>query len=437
MKMIKENILNNELIKINFDEEAKSLALKARSSFKIARCLTLNMRNTILLETAKLLLDKNKQNIILENNKKDLENAEKNNVSINLLERLTLNEKRIAEMAQALNDIAKLQDPLGEVIFGKKLPNGIELTKSRVPIGVVLTIYESRPNVTTDVAALCIKSGNVVILRGGKESFLTNKALYDIFLEVFDKYNIPKEIINFVSNTDKELLKSILKQKESIDLVVPRGGTALIDFITENTKIPIVKHDSGLCNIYIDKSANFEKARNITINSKLQRPAVCNAIENLIIHRDYPDKKKLLDSLFLSGIKLYGDDEVLSICPNTMKLVKEILEESYLTEFLDERLSVKIVGSIKEAIQFIDTHTSRHSEAIVSEDYNSIIYFKQEVDTAGIFINCSTRFHDGGQFGFGAEVGISTGRMHVRGPMTLQDLTTTSYTLLGNGQIRN
>lgn len=418
----------------NFLSYAEEIAKSAKNSFYEIRQSSIQKRNGVLKNLIKILQVNENQKRLLTNNQIDIENAKKNNLSSSLIERLTLNEKRIKEMIQSIEDIIALSDPIGEIIKGYTLYNGIELIQKRVPLGTIFVVYESRPNVTIDVGALCIKSGNSVILRGGKEAFYSNKTLFQFFQEALQIEEMNPNCIQFVEETDRACMLAFLQQDKYIDLVVPRGGEALIQFVTSHTKIPVVKHDKGVCNLYIDQFADLEKAINISINAKLQRPSVCNAIENLVVHKKFPYKKELFDALKKAGAQLLGCEETIQIDPEIQKI--EDPDKEYSTEYLDNRLSVKIVHSLQEAIDFIHKYGSFHSEGIVSENNTIIEEFQKKVDSAAIFINCSTRFHDGGQMGMGSEIGISTGRLHVRGPMGLKDLTTTVYVLRGNGQIR-
>ncbi len=418
----------------NYKNYAREISISAKKAFYEIRQTTIQQRNQVLKNLIKLLSDLENQKILLQKNQVDLENAKKNQLAPSLIERLTINEKRTKEMIQTIEDIISLPDPIGEIVKGYTLSNGIELIQKRVPIGTIFIVYESRPNVTIDVGALCVKSGNSVILRGGKEALNTNLILHHFFIKALEMEKINPNCVKFIEETDRACMLAFLQEDQSIDLVVPRGGEALIQFVTSNTKIPVVKHDKGVCNLYIDQYANLEKSIQIAINAKLQRPSVCNAIENLIIHKDFPYIKELFYALKKAGVSLLGCERTLAIDPEIKKI--EDPDKEYSTEYLDERLSVKIVDNIEEAIEFIHKYGSAHSEAIVSENQSSIEAFQKKVDSAAIFINCSTRFHDGGQMGMGSEIGISTGRFHVRGPMGLKDLTTTVYVLRGNGQIR-
>lgn len=411
-------------------ESIETMAMLAKKACPTLKSLSTQTKNHVLSALKKKLLDN--KNKIFAANEEDCKEGKAKGIGSALLDRLALNEKGLNNLIKSIDEIINLPDPIGEVVRGLTLPNGLQLVTKRVPIGVIMTIYESRPNVTIDVAALSFKAGNACILRGGKEAFQTNVVLSDLFKEVLKEENLPSASVTFVSNTDREAMIPLLKLDRYIDLVVPRGGEALIRFVTENARIPVVKHDKGVTNLFVDKSARPEIVTSIVLNSKAQRPAVCNALENLIVHKDYPESKELLSQLQKSNIEIYVEADYLNLLPG-LKLVSEDL---YSEEFLDLRLSVKFVSNLDEAIQFIETYSSGHTECILSESAESILKFQSEIDSAAIFVNCSTRFHDGGEFQLGAEVGISTGKLHVRGPMGLPHLTTTTTYLTGSGQIR-
>lgn len=412
------------------EQYASILSLRAKKATPAVRSLNSSIKNKVLLEIADELLHSKEE--ILKENQKDIESGKQKSLSPSLMDRLLLNEKRIDGLVQAVREIAALPDPVGQVTRGLKLPNGAELVTKQVPLGVVLVIYESRPNVTIDVAALAFKSGNIAILRGGSEAFFSNIVLCKLFQRVLKKNNIPEDAVVFVDNTDRSYLVPLLKEYKNIDLVVPRGGEGLIQFISQNSLIPVVKHDKGVCNLYVDDSAKFDLTLDVIANSKLQRPGVCNALENLFISRSFLPKANLLKELKSRGVEFLVDKEGLEILPDS----KLATEEDYYTEFLDNRLSVKIVEGLDQAIDEIRKYSSGHTEAILSENQSHIQTFLESLDSAALFVNCSTRFHDGGEFGLGAEVGISTGKLHVRGPMGLMHLTTTTTVLIGNGQIR-
>ncbi|EMK03064.1 glutamate-5-semialdehyde dehydrogenase [Leptospira kirschneri str. MMD1493] len=411
-------------------EYVQDLCSRAKKASKILKQLSSSKKNKILLSLADIL--EKRKTEILSANELDLRDGKEKQLSSALMDRLLLNEKRIFTMASAVREIAALPDPIGEVTRGITLPNGLELITRRVPLGVVMVIYESRPNVTIDVGALSFKSGNACILRGGSEAFYSNEILIKLFHEILIKEEVDIGSVTFVDKTDRSFMIPFLQQTSLIDIVVPRGGEGLIRFVSENSKIPVVKHDKGVCNLYIDQDADPEKVIPIVVNSKVQRPGVCNSTENLILHNGYPFRKELLEALAKEGVELLLDPSALTLYPKG----KPAKEQDYLEEFLDLRLSVKTVSSLEEALTFIEKTSSGHTEAIVTEDLNTARIFTNSLDSAALFINCSTRFHDGGEFGLGAEVGISTGKLHVRGPMGLVHLTTTTTYVTGNGQIR-
>ncbi|KON76419.1 glutamate-5-semialdehyde dehydrogenase [Leptospira kirschneri] len=411
-------------------EYVQDLCSRAKKASKILKQLSSSKKNKILLSLADIL--EKRKTEILSANELDLKDGKEKQLSSALMDRLLLNEKRIFTMASAVREIAVLPDPIGEVTRGITLPNGLELVTRRVPLGVVMVIYESRPNVTIDVGALSFKSGNACILRGGSEAFYSNEILIKLFHEILIKEEVDIGSVTFVDKTDRSFMIPFLQQTSLIDIVVPRGGEGLIRFVSENSKIPVVKHDKGVCNLYIDQDADPEKVIPIVVNSKVQRPGVCNSTENLILHNGYPFRKELLEALAKEGVELLLDPSALTLYPKG----KPAKEQDYLEEFLDLRLSVKTVSSLEEALTFIEKTSSGHTEAIVTEDLNTARIFTNSLDSAALFINCSTRFHDGGEFGLGAEVGISTGKLHVRGPMGLVHLTTTTTYVTGNGQIR-
>jgi len=418
----------------HYAERARHVAEMARATFRELRTAPLEVRNGVLELLADLLSLQENRSRIFAANEKDLKAAVAAGLSDAMQDRLKLTDARIDGIAGAVREIARFPDPVGEIISGFTLANGIEMKKKRVPLGVVFTVYESRPNVTVDVGALCIKSGNAAILRGGKEAFHSNTALYEIFRDAVTQKGLPADSIQLLDDTDRAYMLALLERDDLIDLVVPRGGEALIRFVSTHTRIPVVKHDKGVCNLFIDAAADPDVALSIAVNAKLHRPSVCNAIENLVIHEGYPGTADLLRGLKKAGVDLSG-------CEKTRKHFGEVRPiedeaEEYATEFLDARLSVKMVANIDEALEFIYRYGSGHSEAIVSLNTRAVDRFVASVDSAAVFVNCSTRFHDGGEMGMGAEVGISTGRLHVRGPMGVRDLTTTTYILSGDGQIR-
>lgn len=412
---------------------AKTIATKTKEASRSLKQLTTNQKNTVLLRFEKLLLENETE--IITKNQIDLKNGKDKGLSSSMMDRLLLDSKRIHGMAKSIEEIRNLPDPVGEVVRGTILPNGLELLTKRVPIGVVMTIFESRPNVIVDIASLSFKSGNACILRGGSEAYHSNFILSSLFHKAIEDSRLPgvsKEVVSFVDNTNREAMLPFFQLDDLIDVIVPRGGEALIRFVSENSKIPVIKHDKGVTNLYLSDKANEKIVLPILVNSKIQRPGVCNALENLFIHKNYPNIKVLLQELKQNGVRILGDVSIQSIEP-TIPLATE---DDYSTEFLDTRLSIKLVNSIEEAMENIKKYSSGHTECILSEDITEIQTFQQGLDSAAIFVNCSTRFHDGGEYGLGAEVGISTGKLHVRGPMGLIHLTTTTTYVTGKGQVR-
>jgi glutamate-5-semialdehyde dehydrogenase len=375
-----------------------------------------------------------KKTFLLKANKKDAAKAKGSGLSKALIDRLTLNDKRIKEMSDSLKEISGLSDPVGKVIKAWRRPNGLRIQKVRTPIGVIAIIYESRPNVTSDCIGLCFKSGNSVILRGGSEALNSNLAIFEILHAVLKKHNLPRGIINIVKTTDRRAVDILLKLDGYIDLVIPRGGENLIKRVVSLSRIPVIKHYKGICIIYVDKWADLNKAQSICFNAKVQRPGVCNAMESMLVHKDIAKKflpvmtKKLKDA----GVEIRG-------CPITQKIVrfaKKATDEDYRTEYLDLILSAKVVNNLEEAIAHINCYGSHHSDAIVSENHENALQFLSKVDSACVYVNASTRFTDGYQFGLGAEIGISTDKLHARGPMALEELTTYKYMVFGSGQVR-
>lgn len=392
-------------------------------------------KNKALLVLAELIEQHRAE--IKTQNAVDLENAEAAGISGALLERLQLSDKVIDSIIQSLHDIRGLRDPVGQVIDGWRLDNGIQLAKTRVPIGVLAVIYESRPNVTIDVGALALKSSNAVILRGGKEAIVSNKYLAALFQKALAKVGLPPAAVQLMENTGRHLIPELLKQEKTIDLVVPRGGEGLIRFVTENSLIPVVKHDKGVCHVYVHESANPETAAKVLVNAKVQRPSVCNAAESVLFDAGYPKIAETLQALLKENVTLRGDSKTREKLNEMSIPCEELTDEGYGKEYLDLEISVKIVPSLEQAIEHIQTYSSGHSEAILTESLEAAEIFTENLDSAALFVNCSTRFHDGGQFGLGAEVGISTGKLHARGPMSIADLTTTKYILQGDGQVRS
>ncbi len=420
---------------------AQLLAKKAKQSHKRLSQINTKIKNDVLLRTAELIYERKKE--IQEENKKDLEFAEKKGYSKALLDRLSLNEKRINGMIQVLKDVASLPDPVGEVISMWTRPNGLKIGQMRVPLGTIMIIYEARPNVTIEAASLCMKSSNAVILKGGSETINSNRILVDILKQASEETGFPKEAIQFVDTTDREVTNQLLTLDQYIDVVIPRGGESLIRAVAEKSTIPVIKHYKGVCNLYIDNEADFDKALNIAYNAKVQRPSVCNAIENLVVHKDIAQEflPEIAYYYGKAGVEMRCDEESLNILRDDPKAkdteIVPATEDDYYEEFLDLIIAVKVVESLDEAIDFIHRYGSSHSESIITENYTKGMRFINEVDSAAVYINASTRFTDGNEFGLGAEMGISTDKIHARGPMGLKELTIPKYVIFGNGQIRD
>ncbi len=403
----------------------------AKSASRIIATLEPKRKTAILLQMADAL-DAHSAVILIEN-QKDLDEAKTNNLSTALVDRLLLNPKRIGDMAHAIREIAALKEPVGRILDGWVVPSGLRIEKVSIPIGVIGIIYESRPNVTSDTAALCFKSGNVCVLKGGKEANCSNAIIASLLQEVLEQNDLPKEAISLLPDNTREGIGKLIKMDKYVDLIIPRGGEALIRFVSENATVPVVKHDKGVCHTFIDEDANLEQALEIVINAKCQRPSACNALETLLVHWSVAD-------IFLPVLKEKLDTEgtLVKACEACCELLHVSLssDEDYHTEHLSNAMNIKIVHSVDEAIAHIARYGSGHSEAIISENYTVAERFLNEVDAACVYINASTRFTDGGEFGFGAEVGISTNKLHARGPMGINDLTTYKFKVYGHGQTR-
>ena len=371
---------------------------------------------------------------ILDANKVDLEAAPGFGLTDAAIDRLTLNPKRIHEIAVGLEEVAALPDPVGEVIESSVRPNGLQILKTRVPLGVVFFIYESRPNVTADAAAICLKSGNAVILRGGKEAAHSSRAIVDILKEVAAEEGLPPAALHLVETTDRSAVGHFLAMPQYIDVAIPRGGESLIRRVAEEAKMPVIKHFTGNCHVYIDASANFDMAERIVVNSKCHRLGVCNACESLLVHESVADTflPRVGAALQSRGIEIRGDEATQKLVPNA----KAATDEDYATEFLGPIISVKVVGSLGEAVAHINRYGSQHTDAIVTQDLAAARKFTATVDSSAVMVNASTRFNDGYQFGLGAEIGISTDKFHARGPCGLKELTTYKYVVFGEGQVR-
>ena len=411
----------------------------ARSAARILAVTSSEKKNAALLAMAESLLDK--KDSILAANALDLDAGEKNGLSEAMLDRLRLDHKRLEAMASGIRTAASLPDPVGRVLKEWSKENGLTFQKMSVPIGVIGIIYESRPNVTSDAAVLCLKAGNAVILRGGSEAINSNKAIAAALQAGAAKAGLPAAAIQLVPVTDREAVRILCEMDQHLDCIIPRGGKGLIETVARHARMPVIKHYDGICAVYVDKAADLAMAREIILNAKCQRPGVCNAAETLILHRDiaatFLDEggKALLDH----GVELRCDAETLSLFPSELKshsLIKEASEEDFRSEFLALILAVKIVGSVAEAIAHIEGHGSHHSDAIVTADPKTAEQFLAGVDSATVYWNASTRFTDGAEFGFGCEIGISTDKLHARGPMALEELTSYKYLIRGSGQVR-
>ena len=408
------------------------LGAKAKAASRVMARLSQNDKNNALLAVADALVANAAP--IIEANSIDMDNAKKNGMSEALLDRLLLTKERLEDMAVGIRQVVSLDDPVGEVISMKQRPNGLMIGQKRVPMGVIGIIYESRPNVTVDAFALCFKTGNAVILRGGSDCIHSNMAMIKVIKEALESAGVTPDAVSLIENTDREVAKQFMKLNQYIDLLIPRGGAGLIKTVVENATIPVIETGTGNCHIYIDKSADLEKALPIIKNAKLQRLGVCNACESLVIHKDIADKAipMIADMLNENDCEIRGDE----IAQSFSNIIKAASDEDYGTEYLAKIISAKVVNSLDEAIDHINNYSTGHSEAIITEDYESSQRFLNEIDSACVYVNASTRFTDGFMFGFGAEIGISTQKLHARGPMGLLALTSTKFIVYGNGQIR-
>lgn len=409
----------------------KEFLQKAKESSRVVATLSTAIKNKTLLEFADALEENSC--FIIEENIKDMKLARELDLSSAMQDRLYLNDSRIQDMANAIRQIASQTEPVGRILDGWLTKDNLNIQKVSIPIGVIAIIYESRPNVTSDTAALCFKSGNVCVLKGGKEAENSNRAIAKIIQDVLEKNNLPKEIVSLLPDSSREGVAKLIVEDKYVDLIVPRGGEALIKFITQNSSIPVIKHDKGVCHTFIDKDANATKSINIVVNAKCQRPSACNSLETLLVHEE-------IASYILPGLQeeLSAHGTILKGCPKTLGYIKiaPAKEEDFDIEYLENILNIKVVENLNEAIDHISKHGSGHSEAILSENYTAINKFLNEVDAACVYANASTRFTDGGEFGLGAEVGISTNKLHSRGPMGINDLTTFKYKIYGQGQVR-
>lgn len=410
------------------------LGKKAKEAKKVLSTSSVLVRNEALKNIAEAL-EKHKR-MIIDQNRIDVKNAEARNVKSSLVDRLYLNEKRISSIAEGVLSVAALPDPVGLIDCGEIRPNGIRITKTRVPLGVIGIIYEARPNVTADAAALCLKSGNAVILRGGSDAIYSNTIICNIMREAIAKAGLPEDCIQLVTDTSRETANLMMKANGYLDVLIPRGGAGLIKSVVENATVPVIETGTGNCHIYVDSSAELNMAVEIIDNAKTQRPGVCNACETILLHREIAEEilPKLKRELDKHNVELRGCEITKMILGDC---VMPATDEDYATEFLDYILAVKVVDNIYEAIDHIGKYSTGHSECIVTQSLAAAEEFQKQVDSAAVYVNASTRFTDGNEFGLGAEIGISTQKLHARGPMGLSELTTVKYLINGNGQIRN
>ena len=417
---------------MQYEQELKEKAAKAKAAARRLAILSTDVKNNALLAMADAL--EANQQAILTANSQDMENGRQKGLSDALLDRLLLTEVRIGAMAEGLRQTAGLPDPIGEGLGSVRRPNGLEIAKVRVPLGVIGIIYEARPNVTADAAGLCLKAGNAVLLRGGSEAIHSNTAVVRVLIAAAAKAGIPNGAIGLIETTDRAAVNAMLKLNQHLDVIIPRGGAGLIRTVVENSTVPVIETGTGVCHTFVDASADIDMAVEIAFNAKASRPGVCNAMETLLVHRQIADKflPVMLERYAKAGVEVRGDQELKAM----HTAVKPVAEEDWSTEYSDYILSAKVVDSLDEALDHIARYSTKHSEAIVTSDYNNARRFHNEVDAAAVYVNASTRFTDGFEFGYGAEIGISTQKLHARGPMGLPELTTIKYLISGNGQIR-
>lgn len=413
-----------ELVKVKAQAAKQAAAKLAVTSTAVKNAALLAMAAALEAQQAEILAA----------NERDMTAAAAKGMKSSMLDRLKLTAERISGMADGLRQVAGLADPVGNVIDGKTLPNGLHITKIRVPLGVIGIIYEARPNVTADAAGLCLKSGNAVILKGGSEAMESNKTVAAILAQAAEGAGIPAGSIQFIDTSDRQAVQDLIHMNGLVDVVIPRGGAGLIQAVVRNASVPVIETGAGVCHTYVDKDADVEMAMKIAFNAKVQRPSVCNAMETLLVHKDIADKflPMMLMMYNSSAVEIRGDEAVQEYSGQ----VHPATEEDWSTEYGDLRLSVKIVDSIEEAMAHIAKYGTGHSECIVTDNYQAAQLFQYTVDAAAVYVNASTRFTDGNEFGFGAEIGISTQKLHARGPMALPELTSTKYLINGNGQVR-
>lgn len=417
---------------MSWKRELEKILKHARQAvFQVGQCPP-DFKKKILLDIASRIEKKTKW--LVSENRKDLASAAAHGLSSSMIDRLTLDKKRVKKMAEGIRAVARLQDPIGRVQTKWKRPNGLRIQKVTVPLGVILMIYESRPNVTVECAALCLKSSNAAILRGGREAMASNRALVTVFKESLRRYKLSPFLVNLVTTTSYSAVDFLLRQEGKIDLVIPRGGEKLIRRVVAKSRIPVIKHYQGICHVYVDKKADLKKAVSIAVNAKLQRPGVCNAMETLLVHRDIASRFLPAVGILLKkgGCEIRGDSLTCRYIP----WAKRARTNDYGHEFLEKILAVRVVKDAEEAISHIEKHSSHHTDAIVTENKRAAEIFKLKIDSSSVMVNASTRFSDGFEYGFGAEIGISTDKIHARGPMGLEGLTSYKYIVEGNGHIR-
>ncbi len=413
-------------------ELVRSKAAAAKKAAAELAVTSTAVKNRALLAMAQALRDR--QADILLANAEDMRQAAAKGMKASMLDRLKLTEQRIAGMAEGLEQVAGLPDPVGSVVGGSRLANGMTVTKVRVPLGVIGIIYEARPNVTADAAGLCLKSGNAVILKGGSEAMQSNKIIAAVLAEAAEKAGIPAGVVQFIDTSDRQAVTDLIHMNGLVDVVIPRGGAGLIKAVVMNATVPVIETGAGVCHTFVDASADVQMAMDIAYNAKVQRPSVCNAMETLLVHKDIAGKflPPMLEKYFAAGVEIRGDERVQAFSSQVLAAT----EEDWSTEYGDLRLSVKVVDSLEEAMEHIAVYSTGHSECIVTSDYANARKFQLRVDAAAVYVNASTRFTDGFEFGFGAEIGISTQKLHARGPMALPELTSTKYLIDGSGQVR-
>lgn len=413
-------------------ELVRSKAAAAKKAAAELAVTSTAVKNSALLAMAQALRDR--QEDILQANAEDMRQAAAKGMKASMLDRLKLTEQRIAGMAEGLEQVAGLPDPVGSVVSGSRLANGMTVTKVRVPLGVIGIIYEARPNVTADAAGLCLKSGNAVILKGGSEAMQSNKIIAAVLAEAAEKAGIPAGAVQFIDTSDRQAVTDLIHMNGLVDVVIPRGGAGLIKTVVMNATVPVIETGAGVCHTFVDASADVQMAMDIAYNAKVQRPSVCNAMETLLVHKDIAGKflPPMLEKYFAAGVEIRGDEKVQAFSSQVLAAT----EEDWSTEYGDLRLSVKVVDSLEEAMEHIAAYSTGHSECIVTSDYANARKFQLRVDAAAVYVNASTRFTDGFEFGFGAEIGISTQKLHARGPMALPELTSTKYLIDGSGQVR-